>query len=111
MTLWQLIKAELKAVLTNPVVTLTVFGGVVFYSFLYPLPYAQQTPREQTIAIVNLDGSQTSLKLERMVDATPTSQRSHSTSYDCRCKASIFTTRDHRFFSHTRTLLQRPNAR
>ncbi|GAJ72694.1 LOW QUALITY PROTEIN: ABC-type multidrug transport system, permease component [Vibrio sp. JCM 18904] len=71
MTLWQLIKAELKAVLTNPVVTLTVFGGVVFYSFLYPLPYAQQTPREQTIAIVNLDGSQTSLKLERMVDATP----------------------------------------
>ncbi|HHF3199015.1 ABC transporter permease [Vibrio sp. CCB-PB317] len=71
MTLWQLIKAELRAVLTNPVVTLTVFGGVVFYSFLYPLPYAQQTPREQPIAIVNLDGSQTSLKLERMVDATP----------------------------------------
>ncbi|WP_330943884.1 ABC transporter permease [Vibrio diabolicus] len=71
MTLWQLIKAELKAVLTNPVVTLTVFGGVVFYSFLYPLPYAQQTPREQPIAIVNLDGSQTSLKLERMVDTTP----------------------------------------
>lgn len=71
MTLWQLIKAELKAVLTNPVVTLTVFGGVVFYSFLYPLPYAQQTPHEQPIAIVNLDGSQTSLKLERMVDATP----------------------------------------
>ncbi|ELE6599957.1 ABC transporter permease [Vibrio alginolyticus] len=70
MTLWQLIKAELKAVLTNPVVTLTVFGGVVFYSFLYPLPYAQQMPREQPIAIVNLDGSQTSLKLERMVDAT-----------------------------------------
>ncbi|MDF5668398.1 ABC transporter permease, partial [Vibrio parahaemolyticus] len=46
-------------------------GGVVFYSFLYPLPYAQQTPREQPIAIVNLDGSLTSLKLERMFDATP----------------------------------------
>ncbi|CAE6905892.1 ABC-type multidrug transport system [Vibrio sp. B1FIG11] len=71
MTLWQLIKTELRLVMTNPVVVLTVFGGVVFYSFLYPLPYAQQTPREQPIAIVNLDGSQTSLKLERMVDATP----------------------------------------
>ncbi|WP_394156237.1 ABC transporter permease [Vibrio campbellii] len=71
MTLWQLIKTELRSVMTNPVVVLTVFGGVVFYSFLYPLPYAQQTPREQPIAIVNLDGSQTSLKLERMVDATP----------------------------------------
>ncbi|UTZ27942.1 ABC transporter permease [Vibrio campbellii] len=71
MTLWQLIKTELRSVMTNPVVVLTVFGGVVFYSFLYPLPYAQQTPREQPIAIVNLDGSQASLKLERMVDATP----------------------------------------
>ncbi|EDP59938.1 ABC transporter permease [Vibrio sp. AND4] len=71
MTLWQLIKTELRSVMTNPVVVLTVFGGVVFYSFLYPLPYAQQTPREQPIAVVNLDGSQTSLKLERMVDATP----------------------------------------
>ncbi|MBT0341249.1 ABC transporter permease [Vibrio campbellii] len=71
MTLWQLIKTEFRSVMTNPVVVLTVFGGVVFYSFLYPLLYAQQTPREQPIAIVNLDGSQTSLKLERMVDATP----------------------------------------
>ncbi|WP_045481937.1 ABC transporter permease [Vibrio owensii] len=71
MTLWQLIKTELRSVMINPVVVLTVFGGVVFYSFLYPLPYAQQTPREQPIAIVNLDGSQTSLTLERMVDATP----------------------------------------
>lgn len=67
----ELLKAELKALLTNPVVTLTVFGGVLFYSFLYPLPYAQQTPREQAISVVNLDMSPTSLKLERMVDATP----------------------------------------
>ncbi|MDF2152273.1 ABC transporter permease [Vibrio sp. CAU 1672] len=71
MSLWQLIKAEILALLRNPVVTLTMFGGVVFYSFLYPLPYAKQTPREQAIAVVNLDGSATSLKLERMVDATP----------------------------------------
>ncbi|MGV2987193.1 ABC transporter permease [Vibrio sp. E150_011] len=71
MTLLEHIKLELKAILTNPVVTLTVFGGVIFYSFLYPLPYTQQTPREQPIAVVNLDSSQTSFQLERMVDATP----------------------------------------
>lgn len=65
-----LLKAELKALFTNPVVLLTVFGGVVFYSFLYPLPYTQQTPREQTLSIVNLDKSQASYQLERMVDAT-----------------------------------------
>ncbi|CAK4067816.1 ABC transporter permease [Vibrio sp. 16] len=66
-----LFKAELKALFQNPVVLLTVFGGVIFYSFLYPLPYSHQTPREQKISVVNLDMSQTSFKLERMVDATP----------------------------------------
>ncbi|MGR5092683.1 ABC transporter permease [Vibrio maritimus] len=71
MTLLEHIKLELKAVFTNPVVVLTVFGGVIFYSFLYPLPYSQQTPREQPISVVNLDQSQTSFQLERMVDATP----------------------------------------
>ncbi|MGR5218821.1 ABC transporter permease [Vibrio parahaemolyticus] len=71
MTLFEHVKLELKAIMTNPVVVLTVFGGVIFYSFLYPLPYIQQTPREQPIAIVNLDMSQASFQLERMVDATP----------------------------------------
>ena len=71
MTFRQVFYAELKALLTNPVVMLTVFGGVVFYSFLYPLPYSHQTPREQKISIVNLDQSQISYQLERMVDATP----------------------------------------
>ncbi len=71
MTLLDHIKLELRAILTNPVVVLTVFGGVIFYSFLYPLPYSHQTPREQPISVVNLDQSQTSFQLERMVDATP----------------------------------------
>lgn len=71
MSLLSLLKQEFKALMTNPVVVLTVFGGVVFYSFLYPLPYAQQTPREQSITVVNLDKSQSSYQLERMVDATP----------------------------------------
>ncbi|MHA2939624.1 ABC transporter permease [Vibrio sp. RC27] len=71
MRLMEHIKLELKAILTNPVVVLTIFGGIVFYSFLYPLPYSHQTPREQAIAVVNLDGSQTSYQLERMVDASP----------------------------------------
>ena len=70
MGLFELIKAELKAILTNPVIVLTVFGGVIFYSFLYPLPYSQQTPQEQEISVINLDNSQLSRQLERMVDAT-----------------------------------------
>ena len=71
MKLFELVKKELKAIFTNSAITLTIFGGVIFYSFLYPLPYAQQTPREQEITVVNLDNSLTSRQLERMVDATP----------------------------------------
>lgn len=71
MNWFKLFTEELKALFSNPVVVLTVFGGVVFYSFLYPLPYSQQTPREQTLSVVNLDKSQASYQLERMVDATP----------------------------------------
>ncbi|MDB1123814.1 ABC transporter permease [Vibrio algarum] len=70
MTLFNLVKCELRSIFTNPIILLTMFGGVVFYSFLYPLPYSHQTPTEQTITVVNLDNSLTSFQLERMVDAT-----------------------------------------
>ncbi|WP_163340086.1 ABC transporter permease [Desulfopila sp. IMCC35008] len=71
MTIPELLRHELHAVFTNPAVLLTVFGGVFFYSILYPLPYASQVPRDQRVVVVNLDGSQLSRSLERMVDATP----------------------------------------
>ena len=71
MKLINLIKLELKAIFSNSAILLTVFGGVVFYSFLYPLPYTSQTPQEQKITVVNLDHSLLSYRLERMADATP----------------------------------------
>lgn len=66
-----LFKFELSAIFSNQSILFTVFGGVLIYSFLYPLPYSQQLPREQKVAVVNLDNSQLSRQLERMVDATP----------------------------------------
>ena len=66
-----LIKFELSAIFSNQSILFTVFGGVLIYSFLYPLPYSQQLPREQQVVVVNLDNSQLSRELERMVDATP----------------------------------------
>jgi ABC-2 type transport system permease protein len=50
---------------------LTLFGGVFFYSFLYPQPYLHQLPREEAVVVVNEDGSQLSRQLEFMADATP----------------------------------------
>lgn len=81
MSWWDICKKELVAIFKNPAILLTVFGGVVFYSFLYPLPYAQQVPRELKVVVVNLDNSQMSRSLERMVDASPQVQlsgRAHS---------------------------------
>lgn len=72
----EICKNELRAVFTNQAILLTVFGGVLLYSFLYPLPYTEQIPRDQHVVVVNLDGSQLSRRLERMVDATPQVQLS-----------------------------------
>ncbi len=71
MSWWEICKHEFRAIFTNIAILLTVFGGILLYSFLYPLPYAQQIPRDQKVVVVNLDGSQLSRRLERMVDATP----------------------------------------
>lgn len=71
MSYWEVCKHEFRAIFTNSAILLTVFGGILLYSFLYPLPYAQQIPRDQKVVVVNLDGSQLSRRLERMVDATP----------------------------------------
>ncbi len=82
MSWWEIIRNEFRAIFTNPAILLTVFGGTLFYSFLYPLPYTQQIPRDQKVVVVNLDGSQLSRRLERMVDATPQvhlSERAYST--------------------------------
>lgn len=77
-----LIKAEYSAVFSNVPLLMTVFA-VIGYSFLYPLPYANQTPKAQKIAVINLDNSQLSRTLEHMVDATPQikiSQKAYSIS-------------------------------
>ncbi len=66
-----LLHHEFKAIFTHRPLLLTVFGGVLMYSFLYPLPYSQQLPRQQEVVMVNLDNSQLSRQLERMIEATP----------------------------------------
>ena len=71
MNLFFLLKNELLAIAHNKALLLTVFGGVLFYSFLYPLPYISQVPREQDVIVVDLDESGLSRTLTRMVDATP----------------------------------------
>ena len=67
----ELLAHEIKAIFSNFPILLTVFGGVILYSFLYPLPYSQQLPRDQSVVVVDLDNSAVSRRLIRMADATP----------------------------------------
>lgn len=71
MSTTELFIQEIKAIFSNPALLLTVFGGVLLYSVLYPLPYVSQLPRDQKVVAVNLDDNQFSRTVMRMIDATP----------------------------------------
>ena len=70
MSFLQLILAELKAILADKTIVLTVFGGVLFYAILYPLPYLNQVPTDQQLVVVDHDNSSLSRQLIRHADAS-----------------------------------------
>lgn len=71
MTFWQLIIREIKAIATDKAIALTLFGGVIFYSILYPLPYLNEVPTKQPIVVVDLDHSSLSRELIEHANASP----------------------------------------
>ncbi|MEM5505026.1 ABC transporter permease [Shewanella frigidimarina] len=70
MNFWQLIVAECKAILADKAIVMTLFGGVLFYSVLYPLPYLNQVPTEQQVVVVDHDNSSLSRLVTRHADAS-----------------------------------------
>ena len=70
MSLISIIKNEAKAIFTNSTILMAMIGGVLFYAFLYPLPYLQQSPEEQKITVVDLDKSDLSRRFIHMVNAS-----------------------------------------
>ncbi|ABI73554.1 ABC transporter permease [Shewanella frigidimarina] len=70
MNFWQLIVAECKAILADKAIVVTLFGGVLFYSVLYPLPYLYQVPTEQKVVVVDHDNSSLSRLVTRHADAS-----------------------------------------
>lgn len=68
--MWRLILTELKAIISDKAIAVTLFGGVLFYSILYPLPYLNQVPTEQQLIVVDLDHSSLSRQLIRHADAS-----------------------------------------
>jgi ABC-2 type transport system permease protein len=71
MQFWQLVYLDIKHLIQDRAIALTLFGGVIFYALLYPLPYLNQVATEQQIVLVDLDKSSLSRNLARHVDASP----------------------------------------
>ena len=69
--LGQLWRLEWHALKADRAVMLTLFGGILFYAFLYPLPYAQQVARQLPVLVVDEDTSVLSRQLAFLADATP----------------------------------------
>ncbi len=66
----QQLALELRALARDKAVLVTIVGGIVFYALLYPQPYLNDRPVEQTVAVVDLDRTAKSRQLTRWADAT-----------------------------------------
>jgi ABC-2 type transport system permease protein len=65
------LKDEFLKIFTDQAVIITVIGGALFYAVLYPQPYLNQLPLQQSIAVVDHDNTPTSRRLIRYANATP----------------------------------------
>lgn len=65
------LQQEFLNIVADKAVIITVIGGVLFYAALYPQPYLNQLPLQQSIAVVDQDDTPASRRLIRFADAAP----------------------------------------
>ena len=64
-------KREFKLIFSDVAIVLTIVGGVILYSFLYPQPYAKQSVSALSVSLVDLDKTTFSREIAFKLDATP----------------------------------------
>ena len=64
-------RAEVKRIFSDVAIVLTIIGGVILYSFLYPQPYAKESVSALPISVVDLDKSDVSRGIIFELNATP----------------------------------------
>ncbi len=60
---------EYRNILLDSGVMLIFFGAILVYPIIYPIPYSSEVLKETPVAVVDLDHSQLSRKLIRMLEA------------------------------------------
>ena len=71
MSFFEVFKGEAKLIFTDIAIVLTIIGGVILYSFLYPQPYAKESVSKLSVSAVDLDKSELSRSLLHKLNATP----------------------------------------
>jgi len=71
MNFLQVFKAEAKIIFTDVAVVLTIIGGVILYSFLYPQPYSEKSVSGLSVSVVDFDKSDVSRDIAFKLDSTP----------------------------------------
>ena len=64
-------KHEFKTIFSDIAIVLTIIGGVILYSFLYPQPYSSQSISGLSVSVVDLDKSDVSKEIIFKLDSTP----------------------------------------
>jgi len=64
-------KNEAKTIFSDIAIVLTIIGGVILYSFLYPQPYSSQSVSGLPVSVVDLDRSDVSKDIIFKLNATP----------------------------------------
>jgi len=64
-------KREAKTIFSDIAIVLTIVGGVLLYSFLYPQPYSSQSVSGLAVSVVDLDVSDSSRDIIFKLNATP----------------------------------------
>ena len=71
MNFLNIFKSEAKLIFTDIAIVLTIIGGVVLYSFLYPQPYSEKSVSGLSVSVIDLDKSDVSRDIAFKLDSTP----------------------------------------
>ena len=71
MNFFGVLRAEAKLIFSDIAIVLTIIGGVILYSFLYPQPYAKESVSSLPVTVIDLDKSDISRDIVFKLNATP----------------------------------------
>lgn len=71
MRFFDVLREEAKLIFGDTAIILTIIGGVILYSFLYPQPYEKQSVSSLNVSVVDLDRSDVSRQIIYELNATP----------------------------------------